>query len=185
MKGAGSVRAIRAAAPLLTCAQSASSVAVWGSPLQWTPSAATAAPRAVPIRCRSVFQTTTVRLIDISSEWGSPSLGIRKKPACPPRETDSSTHSSLPAAFLTLALGIIMILIAAGDGRDAERNVAQIVNCRCVLAVRDLRVSTRYYVEVLGFCKDPIDAEGWSFLMLGECHTAPVTSFPMCIFNSS
>jgi catechol 2,3-dioxygenase-like lactoylglutathione lyase family enzyme len=55
-------------------------------------------------------------------------------------------------------------------------NVAKIVDSRCVLAVRDLRVSTSYYVEVLGFGKDPIDAEGWSFLtrdkfrvMLGEC----------------
>ena len=54
--------------------------------------------------------------------------------------------------------------------------VARIVNSRCVLAVRDLEVSTRYYVDVLGFSKDPIDAEGWSFLtrdnfrvMLGEC----------------
>lgn len=52
----------------------------------------------------------------------------------------------------------------------------RIVNSRCVLAVRDLGVSTRYYVDVLGFKKDPIDAEGWSFLsrdafrvMLGEC----------------
>lgn len=54
--------------------------------------------------------------------------------------------------------------------------MAQIVNSRCVLAVRDLKVSTRYYVDVLGFSKDPIDADGWSFLtrdnfrvMLGEC----------------
>ncbi|GAC1434817.1 MAG: hypothetical protein NVS1B11_22610 [Terriglobales bacterium] len=54
--------------------------------------------------------------------------------------------------------------------------MAQIVNSRCVLAVRDLRVSTSYYVDVLGFSKDPIHAEGWSFLtrdnfrvMLGEC----------------
>ena len=54
--------------------------------------------------------------------------------------------------------------------------MAQIVNSRCVLAVRDLETSTRYYVEVLGFSKDPIDAEGWSFLtrdafrvMLGHC----------------
>jgi uncharacterized glyoxalase superfamily protein PhnB len=45
-----------------------------------------------------------------------------------------------------------------------------------VLAVRDLKVSTRYYKEVLGFSQDPIDADGWSFLtrdnfrvMLGEC----------------
>ena len=54
--------------------------------------------------------------------------------------------------------------------------MAKIVDSRCVLAVRDLRVSTSYYVVVLGFSKDPIDAEGWSFLtrdkfrvMLGEC----------------
>ena len=54
--------------------------------------------------------------------------------------------------------------------------MAQIVNSRCVLAVRDLQVSTRYYVDVLGFSVDPISAEGWSFLtrdrfrvMLGEC----------------
>jgi len=54
--------------------------------------------------------------------------------------------------------------------------MAQIVNSRCVLAVCDLAVSTRYYVDVLGFQKDPIDAPGWSFLrrdkfrvMLGEC----------------
>ncbi|MEY2412416.1 MAG: hypothetical protein QOD84_1022 [Acidobacteriaceae bacterium] len=45
-----------------------------------------------------------------------------------------------------------------------------------MFAVRDLRVSTSYYVDVLGFGKDPIDAEGWSFLtrdtfrvMLGQC----------------
>jgi len=56
------------------------------------------------------------------------------------------------------------------------RLMAQIVNSRCVLAVRDLAVSTRYYMDVLGFEKDPIDATGWSFLtrdafrvMLGEC----------------
>ena len=54
--------------------------------------------------------------------------------------------------------------------------MAGIVNSRCVLAVRDLKASTRYYKEVLGFSEDPIDAEGWSFLtrdnfrvMLGEC----------------
>jgi uncharacterized glyoxalase superfamily protein PhnB len=45
-----------------------------------------------------------------------------------------------------------------------------------VLAVRDLAVSTRYYVDVLGFQREPIEADGWSFLardgfrlMLGEC----------------
>ena len=54
--------------------------------------------------------------------------------------------------------------------------MAIIVDSRCVLAVRDLEVSTRYYVDILGFAKDPIDADGWSFLrrdrfrvMLGEC----------------
>ena len=60
-------------------------------------------------------------------------------------------------------------------------NVAQIVDSRCVLAVRDLGVSTRYYTDVLGFSPDPINAEGWSFLtrdnfrvMLGECaHEKP------------
>lgn len=52
----------------------------------------------------------------------------------------------------------------------------EIVNSWCVLAVRNLEVSTRYYVDVLGFKKEPIPAEGWSFLsrdrfrvMLGEC----------------
>jgi uncharacterized glyoxalase superfamily protein PhnB len=54
--------------------------------------------------------------------------------------------------------------------------VAGIVSSRCVLAVVDLEVSTRYYIDVLGFSRDPIDAAGWSFLtrdnfsvMLGEC----------------
>jgi len=54
--------------------------------------------------------------------------------------------------------------------------MARIINSRYVLAVRDLEVSTKYYVDVLGFRKDPIDAAGWSFLtrdsirvMLGEC----------------
>ena len=54
--------------------------------------------------------------------------------------------------------------------------MARIVDSRCVLAVRDLKVSTHYYTNVLGFDRDPIEAEGWSFLtkdnfkvMLGEC----------------
>jgi predicted enzyme related to lactoylglutathione lyase len=54
--------------------------------------------------------------------------------------------------------------------------MAQIVNSWCVLAVRDLAVSTRYYMDVLGFHKEPIDSDGWSFLardrfrvILGEC----------------
>ena len=42
--------------------------------------------------------------------------------------------------------------------------MAKIVASRCVLAVRDLKVSTEYYLDVLGFNRDPIDAEGWSFL---------------------
>ena len=52
----------------------------------------------------------------------------------------------------------------------------RIVDSRCVLAVRNLMVSTRYYTEVLGFRRDPIEAAGWSFLsrdnfkvMIGEC----------------
>ena len=54
--------------------------------------------------------------------------------------------------------------------------MARIINSRCVLAVRDLQASRRYYKDVLGFSEDPIDAAGWSFLtrdsfrvMLGEC----------------
>jgi catechol 2,3-dioxygenase-like lactoylglutathione lyase family enzyme len=45
--------------------------------------------------------------------------------------------------------------------------------------VRDLAASTRYYMDILGFSRDPIDADGWSFLtrdnfrvMLGECPDA-------------
>jgi hypothetical protein len=52
----------------------------------------------------------------------------------------------------------------------------KIVNSRCVLAVRNLEISSRYYIDILGFSQDPIDAAGWSFLtrdafrvMLGEC----------------
>src|SRR6266699_2102946 len=52
-----------------------------------------------------------------------------------------------------------------------------IVGSRCVLAVRNLKESTRFYMDVLGFRRDPIEADGWSFLtrdnfkvMLGECH---------------
>lgn len=47
---------------------------------------------------------------------------------------------------------------------------------RSVLAVRDLERTTRFFVDVLGFQPDPINAPGWSFLsrdalrvMLGEC----------------
>lgn len=59
----------------------------------------------------------------------------------------------------------------------------RISNSRCVLAVRDLKVSTQYYKEVLGFTEDPIRADGWSFLtrdtfrvMLGECPNTPPAS---------
>jgi len=56
----------------------------------------------------------------------------------------------------------------------------RITNSRCVLAVRDLAVSTRFYMEVLGFTRDFGDgSDGWSFLsrdgfrvMLGECRDA-------------
>jgi uncharacterized glyoxalase superfamily protein PhnB len=54
--------------------------------------------------------------------------------------------------------------------------VARIVDSRCVLAVRNLKESTQYYIDLLGFHRDPIEADGWSFLtrdnfkvMLGEC----------------
>jgi catechol 2,3-dioxygenase-like lactoylglutathione lyase family enzyme len=53
----------------------------------------------------------------------------------------------------------------------------RIVDSRCVLAVRDLTSSTRFYTDVLGFRRDFGDgSDGWSFLsrdnfkvMLGEC----------------
>jgi uncharacterized glyoxalase superfamily protein PhnB len=55
--------------------------------------------------------------------------------------------------------------------------VPRIVNSRSVLAVRDLALSTRFYIDVLGFQRDFGDgSDGWSFLsrdnfrvMLGEC----------------
>ena len=57
--------------------------------------------------------------------------------------------------------------------------MVQIINSRFVLAVRNLEVSTKYYVDVLGFQRDPINGPGWSFLsrdairvMLGECTDA-------------
>jgi uncharacterized glyoxalase superfamily protein PhnB len=57
--------------------------------------------------------------------------------------------------------------------------MARIINFRFVLAVRNLEAATKYYMDVLGFKRDPIDAYGWSFLtrdtirlMLGECTDA-------------
>lgn len=54
--------------------------------------------------------------------------------------------------------------------------MARIIASRCVLAVRDLGVSTDYFTRVLGFERESVEAEGWSFLtrdnfmvMLGEC----------------
>lgn len=57
----------------------------------------------------------------------------------------------------------------------------QITGARLVLAVRDLRVSTDYWINVLGFRRDFGDeSDGWSFLsrdafkvMLGECPDSP------------
>lgn len=55
----------------------------------------------------------------------------------------------------------------------------RVLQTRSVLAVRDLTVATDHYLDVLGFTRDPIEAEGWSFLslgtfkvMLGECPDA-------------
>jgi uncharacterized glyoxalase superfamily protein PhnB len=53
----------------------------------------------------------------------------------------------------------------------------RIVDSRCVLAVRNLKKSTQFYLDVLGFRRDFGDgSDGWSFLsrdnfkvMLGEC----------------
>jgi uncharacterized glyoxalase superfamily protein PhnB len=55
--------------------------------------------------------------------------------------------------------------------------MTRVVSSRCVLAVRDLKASTGFYMEVLGFNRDFGDgSDGWSFLsrdnfkvMLGEC----------------
>jgi uncharacterized glyoxalase superfamily protein PhnB len=58
--------------------------------------------------------------------------------------------------------------------------MARIESSRFVLAVRDLDLSTRYYMDTLGFRRDFGDGtDGWSFLsrdnfkvMLGECRDA-------------
>jgi uncharacterized glyoxalase superfamily protein PhnB len=60
---------------------------------------------------------------------------------------------------------------------NAPRARARITGVRSVLAVRDLAVATRHYIDVLGFRRDFGDgSDGWSFLsrdefrvMLGEC----------------
>ena len=62
--------------------------------------------------------------------------------------------------------------------------MAQILESRSVLAVRDLAASTRFYVDVLGFRRDFGDgSDGWSFLsrdscrgMLGACPDAAPAS---------
>lgn len=58
--------------------------------------------------------------------------------------------------------------------------MSTMVGVRCVLAVRDLQLSTRFYMDVLGFRRDFGDgSDGWSFLsrdgfrvMLGHCADA-------------
>lgn len=54
--------------------------------------------------------------------------------------------------------------------------MSRFADVRGVLAVQDLARSTQFYVDVLGFQRDPVNAKGWSFLsrdafklMLGEC----------------
>ena len=54
--------------------------------------------------------------------------------------------------------------------------MTHVLDSRSVLAVQNLDSSTRFYIDVLGFQLDPVDAKGWSFLsmdsfklMLGEC----------------
>jgi uncharacterized glyoxalase superfamily protein PhnB len=54
--------------------------------------------------------------------------------------------------------------------------MARINWSRSVLAVKDLAVTRRFFVDVLGFKDDGVDMSGWAFLsrdgfkiMLGEC----------------
>lgn len=53
---------------------------------------------------------------------------------------------------------------------------AKITRARSVLAVKNLETSARYFIDVLGFQDENIEATGWRFLardgfslMLGEC----------------
>lgn len=58
-----------------------------------------------------------------------------------------------------------------------QPSMSHIIDSRTVLAVRDLRASTAFFVDALGFTRDFGDgSDGWSFLsrgafklMLGEC----------------
>lgn len=66
--------------------------------------------------------------------------------------------------------------VGAVSSLAGMRSVAETANSRCVLAVRDLEVLTRNWLDAPGFRKDPIDAESWSFLtrevflvMTGQC----------------
>lgn len=62
--------------------------------------------------------------------------------------------------------------------------MGDLLSSRLVLAVRDLRASTTFYTDVLGFTQDFADDSGvWSFLsrarfkvMLGECPNDPPAS---------
>lgn len=62
------------------------------------------------------------------------------------------------------------------DRQPDTNEMPQIIRARSVLAVQDLELSRRFYMDVLGFVEDPITSPGWSFLskdtfflMLGEC----------------
>ena len=48
-------------------------------------------------------------------------------------------------------------------------STTRVVRTRSVLAVKDLKVETEYYLNVLGFVRD-FAAPGWEFLSLGDLH---------------
>ena len=68
----------------------------------------------------------------------------------------------------------------AGASGSEARAVSRITDVRCVLAVRNLKRSVKFYRQKLGFAVD-FEAEGWAFLrrgrfrlMLGHCpHEVP------------